>query len=221
MAPVGDPLAERSDLIASLGWILLFGFAAALTLHQILSADYWWHLRTGQLILETGSVPRTDTYTYTVSGSPWIDIHWLFQLGLYGLYLGGGHAGVVFGKLALIWGVIALLAPIGYRRQRSFVSIAVFGLLLAISCSRFFPRPELVSFVLLAATIRILDRFRRTGDASIYAIIPLQLLWVNVTGSSRWASQSAACTSPVNSHALSPTPAERRVGIVCAASGSR
>jgi hypothetical protein len=94
----------------------------------------------------------------------------------------GGHAGVVIGKLVLIGGVLALLAPIGYRRERPFVSIAVLALLLILSCSRFMPRPELVSFVLLAALLRILDRFDRTGDAWVYAIIPLQLIWVNVHG---------------------------------------
>ena len=173
---------EWPDQLVALGWILLFAFAAALTLQQIGSFDYWWHLRTGQLMIETGSVPHADTYTYTAPGSPWIDIHWLFQLGLYGLYSAGGHTGVVIGKFVLAAVVLALLAPLGYQRNRPFVSISALAFLLVISCTRYMPRPELVSFVLLAALLRILDRFDRTNDAWIYAIIPLQLLWVNVHG---------------------------------------
>ena len=168
--------------LAALGWILLFVFAAALTFHKIGSYDYWWHLRTGQLMIETGSVPHADTYTYTVPGSPWTDIHWLFQLGLYGLYSAGGHTGVVIGKFVLVAVVLALLAPLGYQRNRPFISISALALLLVISCTRYMPRPELVSFVLLAVLLRVLDRFDRTSDAWVYAIIPLQLLWVNVHG---------------------------------------
>jgi hypothetical protein len=172
----GEPLAS------ALPWLLLFALAAALALQRILSLDYWWLLRTGQLIAETGSVPRTDDYTFTVAGERWVDIHWLFQLGLWGLFRLGGHAAIVLGKLAPIAVVLVLLAPIGYRRQRQFVSIAALALLLLASCDRFLPRPELISWVLLAAVLRTLDRFERTGDGWIWTIVPLQLLWVNVHG---------------------------------------
>ena len=122
----GDPLAS------ALPWLLLFAPAAALALQRIQSADYWWLLRTGQLIAETGSVPKVDGYTFTVAGERWIDIHWLFQLGLWGLFSLGGHAAIVLGKLALIAAVLVLLAPIGYRSQRPFVSIAALALLLSL-----------------------------------------------------------------------------------------
>ena len=84
-------------------WLSLLAFAASLSLQDIRSFDYWWHLRTGQLIAETGAVPRVDPYTFTVPGARWIDIHWLHQLGLYGLHALGGHAAVVVGKLALVF----------------------------------------------------------------------------------------------------------------------
>jgi hypothetical protein len=171
----GDPLA------GALPWLLLFALAAALALQRIQSADYWWLLRTGQLIAETGSVPRADGYTFTVAGERWVDIHWLFQLGLWGLFRLGGHAAIVLGKLVLIAAVLVLLAPIGYRRQRPFLSIAALALLLLAACDRFMPR-EVLSWVLLAAVLRILDRFERTGDRWIWAVVPLQLLWVNVHG---------------------------------------
>jgi hypothetical protein len=172
----GDPLAS------ALPWLLLFALATALALQRIQSADYWWLLRTGQLIAETGSVPKADGYTFTIAGERWVDIHWLFQLGLWGLFRLGGHAAIVLGKLALIAAVLVVLAPIGYRRQRPFVSIAALALLLLAACDRFMPRPEVLSWVLLAAVLRILDRFERNGDRWIWAIVPVQLLWVNVHG---------------------------------------
>ena len=60
----------RLSLLLALG-----GFATSLGLQKIRTFDYWWHLRTGALIAETGAVPRVDPYTYTAEGSRWIDIH--------------------------------------------------------------------------------------------------------------------------------------------------
>ncbi|HEX7506648.1 MAG TPA: hypothetical protein VF550_07735 [Polyangia bacterium] len=45
---------------------------------------------TQQLILERGEVPRTDWFSYTNAGRQWIDLYWLFQVGLALLYRIGG-----------------------------------------------------------------------------------------------------------------------------------
>ena len=153
-----------------------------LSLQDIRSVDYWWQLRTGQLIVETGAVPMADPYTYTAAGARWIDIHWLHQLGLYGLHRLGGHAAVVVGKAVLVVALVALLAPLGYRRERSWLSALALALLLLNLCQRILPRPELPSFVMLAALLALLERFERKGDAWLYAVVPIQLLWINVHG---------------------------------------
>jgi tetratricopeptide (TPR) repeat protein len=163
-------------------WLSLLAFAASLSLQDIRSFDYWWHLRTGQLIAETGAVPKADPYTFTVPGARWIDIHWLHQLGLYGLHAAGGHAAVVVGKLALVFALLALVAPIGARGGRPLVSVLAMAWMLMAACERFMPRPELTSFVLLAAVLALLDRFERRGDAWVYGIVGVQLVWVNVHG---------------------------------------
>ena len=168
-------------MVAAL-WLSLLAFAASLSLQDIQSFDYWWHLRTGQLIAETGAVPRADPYTFTVPGARWIDIHWLHQLGLYGLHALGGHAAVVVGKLALVFALLALVAPIGARGGRPLVSVIALAWMLMVACDRFMPRPELTSFVLLAAVLALLDRFERRSDAWVYGIVGVQLLWVNVHG---------------------------------------
>jgi hypothetical protein len=171
-----------SRLARTLPWTALLALAAGLCLQRILSADYWWLLRTGRLIAETGSVPHADVFTWTVPGASWVDIHWLFQLGLWGIFQLGGHEGVVLAKLAAVALTLALLAPIGHRPGRAFVGAGALGLLLLASCERLMPRPEIASWVLLAAVLNLLDRFERRGDAWIWAIVPIQLLWANLHG---------------------------------------
>src|SRR4051794_29141537 len=59
--------------------------------------DFWWHLRTGDLIRQGGQVPRTDLYTFTVPEHRWTDLHWGFQVALS---WGFAHGGVVALNLA-------------------------------------------------------------------------------------------------------------------------
>ena len=132
-------------------FVSLFALGTAFAFQRIRSLDYWWHLRTGALIAESGAVPTADPYTYTVPGAPWIDIHWLFQLGLHGLYRLGGHDAVVVAKVALVWALLGILATIGWRRDAPVVTVFALGSMLLVAFDRFMPRPELPSFVLLGS----------------------------------------------------------------------
>ena len=88
--------------------ICLVALAFLLGLFPMLDPDTWWHLRTAQLIVDSGSLPKVDTLTYTNAGRPWIDVYWLFQLALSALYKLGGASALVLmkatcGAKALPW----------------------------------------------------------------------------------------------------------------------
>ncbi|MDH3211183.1 MAG: hypothetical protein OEM05_01750 [Myxococcales bacterium] len=190
-------------------WVLLFALGASFSLQRIRTFDYWWHLRTGRLIAETGAVPRVDPYAYTVPGAPWVDIHWLHQLGLHALYSLGGHAAVVWAKVALVFALLAILGTIGYRRERPTVTAFALTGMLLVACDRFMPRPELPTFVCLAAVLALLDRYARRGDVWVYAIVAVQLVWVNVHG--LFALGIAVCAIQLVAELLQPlvAPGER------------
>jgi hypothetical protein len=160
----------------------VLALGCAVGLQKIRTFDYWWHLRTGALIAETGTVPTADVYTYTVPGTPWIDIHWLFQLGLHAVYSLGGHPGVVVGKVVFVCALLAALSTVGWRRNRPVVTAIALSLMLLVVGDRIMPRPELPSFLLLAAVLALLERHERRSDAWVFAIVPLQILWVNMHG---------------------------------------
>ncbi len=166
-------------LLIPLGLVAL---AVCLGVQKIRSFDYWWHLRTGALIVANGAVPTHDPYTYTVPGARWIDIHWLFQLALYGLYWIGGHTAVIASKVASACGLVWMLGRIGWRRDAAWVSGLALGLLLLVAGDRLMPRPELPSFLLLAGVLALLYRHDVHGGRSVFWIVALQLVWVNVHG---------------------------------------
>lgn len=173
------PLARAS---AGLVVAALLALATAVGAQKIRDFDYWWHARAGQLIAETGRVPKVDPFTFTVEGRRWVDIHWLFQLGLHGVRAAAGDAGVGVAKTALAGLLVAALLPIGWRRDRAFVSGAALGAMLLLAGERFEPRPELPSFVLLAVLLLLLDRHERRGGRGVLLAVPVQLLWVNLHG---------------------------------------
>src|ERR1035438_8514741 len=40
-------------------------------------SDAGWHIRTGEAILATATLPRTDPYSFTRGGQPWFAWEWL------------------------------------------------------------------------------------------------------------------------------------------------
>jgi hypothetical protein len=169
-------------------WISIFpalGLGAlvlATGLRKIRAPDYWWHLSTGRWIVEHGRVPDVDVFTYTVNGAPYLDAHWLFQLGLYAVQSLGGHEAVVVAKTFLIALLGGILAHIGWRRDRIFVTAFGVGLTILAANDRLLARPETTSFVLLAAIFALLERDTRCRDRWVFLVLPVQLLWVNSHG---------------------------------------
>jgi hypothetical protein len=151
----------------------------------LMDTDFWWHLRTGELILERG-LPDLDWYTFTDFDKPWIDLHWGFQLLVSGLWHLGGANLIVLFKAAVyttaVWIALKVGQGSGFRGQETrstappardaadLVSSslsplpsplfqAAFWILPAIIITgRAYERPEMLSLVFLAAWLLILDR---------------------------------------------------------------
>jgi len=189
-------------LLLAAAWVALFALAGSLAFQSVRTFDYWWHLRTGQLIAETGSIPRVDPFSFSAAGNRWVDVHWLHQLGLWGLYRLGGHDAVVVAKVALTWLLTALLATIGFRRRRPLVTVVALALALVVVCDRLMPRPELPTFVCLAGVLALLERSARRNDAWVYAVVGIQAFWVNVHG--LFALGIAACATYLVAEILRP-----------------
>src|SRR4051794_17891599 len=77
---------------------LFIALAFLLGVFPLKDADIYWHLRTGQIIRQTGQVPSVDHFTFTREGSPWIDLHWVFQIGVSWLHERGGAVALNLAK---------------------------------------------------------------------------------------------------------------------------
>ena len=81
--------------------LLFLALTFLLGIFPLKDADFYWHLRTGDLIRKTGEIPRVDFYTFTRQGTPWIDLHWMFQVGVSWLYERGGVPALTLAKAVI------------------------------------------------------------------------------------------------------------------------
>lgn len=147
-------------------------------LRCIWGADFWWQWRTGQYVLVQG-IPRTDAFSFTVAGAPWIELRWAFCAGLYALFQAFGPAGVVIAKSAVVVASFALVTASVSRGRSGIVTAAVLLLAILASSQRFGPRPELASLFFVAFYLFVIERYRRSGGWLIAALPLFQLVWVN------------------------------------------
>ncbi len=155
---------------------------AALSTFEILSVDFGWHIKTGELIWATKSIPTRDAFSYIAEGRPWVDSHWLFQLVIYGVHALAGMPGLYVMRAALLVATFALV--LSTHRCRGHLPVSLFVCLLAlfVSHQRFVMRPELASLFFLAAFFWCMENFSRRTRLC-FVVVPLcQLIWTNMHG---------------------------------------
>jgi len=164
----------------------LFLLIVLFCLTRVTDTDLFWHLATGDQIRRTGHVPHSEPFSYTALGLPWVDIHWLYQVGVSYLKEVGGFGAVHAATALLVGSLFAFLYRRG-RRLAGRTGVVAVLLLATLACQeRFLTRPEVASWWFLAATLAGLEAAldaptKRGRRAVLWIVLPLlQVVWVNV-----------------------------------------
>jgi hypothetical protein len=139
--------------------------------------DVWWHLRTGELIVQTHSVPHTDPYSFTRSGQPWVNHEWLSDVLIFGLYRLAGWGGLIIAFGAIIAATYLLMFLRCPGSPYVTGVFAVWGA--AASAPVWGVRPQVLSLLLASIFLLILELSDRHPNA-LWWTAPLMLLWVNL-----------------------------------------
>ena len=148
-------------------------------------ADTGWHIRNGELILQSHSITREDPFSALKSGERWYAWEWLFDVVIAGMHHWMGLNGVVL--LAAL--VIAVTFTLTFRWMLArgaslLISLVFLVLALGASAIHLFARPHVLSWLLTVIWFELLDSWE-TGAAaalSIYWLVPMMVLWVNLHG---------------------------------------
>jgi hypothetical protein len=153
----------------TLDQVWLFAAVAFVALRVLLTPippnDFWWHMATGRLIVETGQIPTTDSFSYTQAGQPFYNQSWLAQLLMYGFYQFGGEPLLILAQAVLVSGTYGLLLRLCLRRTNR-LRISVAFLLIATmpaSFDNWIVRPQTYALLLFVVYLYVLDGWRGGG----------------------------------------------------------
>ncbi len=158
--------------------------AAILVTSQERDPDFWWHLRTGQLLIANHlQLLGTAPYTYSAVGHHWTMHEWLFEVAIAALDRLSGIGAIVIALTALTWlGIIALLLRARLHTTHR-VAIALAGIMGALAAAPVWgPRDQMVDFAFSAFLLLIVERYLVGGGRLLWTLPPLFLVWSNLHG---------------------------------------
>jgi hypothetical protein len=179
---------QRARLQApSITTVAAFAVLAAITLlalHPAFDADFWWHLKDGQYIVNHHSVPTRDFMSYVFSGHPWTDHEWLPEITMYGLYKIAGLQGpVVFYGLVIGSTFTLVYLNMVQRGIRRVLALALLLPSALASAASWGPRVQMLTLLFLSIYALVLLRFEATRDRRLLAVFPpVMVVWANSHG---------------------------------------
>ncbi len=167
--------------VAVCSLLLLFVLAAG---RPINDPDVWWHLRAGQHIWENAAIPRTDPFSFTSQGHPWVAHEWLAELVYYLLYRAGNFYGLVIGNTVLLGGIFLLLFKlIRLRTAQPLLSAVLTMITAALSPVFWVYRPHLPGYLCLLGFLYLLELYKAGHRKGLWLLPPIMIFWVNIHGS--------------------------------------
>jgi hypothetical protein len=163
---------ERRGFVILGVLVLAYGFLSGF--RTVTDYDLGWQLATGRWIVEHHQVPSTDVLSYTAAGQPWI-----YPVGaellLYGVFIIGGY------WLLSLLGAVTCAGTVALLLRRASVFAIPLALIAAPRvAARTTPRAEMFTTILFAAFLSILWQFFETGEAPLWVLPGLMVLWVNL-----------------------------------------
>jgi hypothetical protein len=188
---------------------IVFVFVFGLFFVDIRDTDFWWHLKTGEYIYQTHSLPETDFFAYTsLTKDPIhpeskriqfiLKQYWLAQLFFYWIYKVFGLQGITFLRALILTSIFVLIYR-AIRREGLGISLSVALLIpgvIIFSSNYTGERPQLFTFLFAFLLIFLLEGFRQQSFMSVerapatlskisYYLFPIpivMLIWANSHG---------------------------------------
>ncbi|QNI32877.1 hypothetical protein H7849_02450 [Alloacidobacterium dinghuense] len=142
--------------------------------------DMWWHLKTGEVIWNSHTIPTTDLFSYTARHQAFMPQEWLSQVLIYGAYRAGGYAGLmlwlcIFTSAVLIAGY-ALCSLYSGNVKVGWAGALVIWLFGTVGYA---VRPQMIGYLLLIVELLVLHLGRTRNPRWFFWLPPIFAIWVN------------------------------------------
>lgn len=178
-------LKENLNLILYITFAFLFVFG--FTIGPKTDYDIWFHLRAGEYFFETGMAPTIPINAWYAQAQNiyWVSHEWLFGVFAYWLmgvspYLVNLLSPILLATLSALVAYYnrALLAK---NPALAYLGIMVLTMVIKIGNT---PRPHLFAYFFTFILFAILKKDNEKEGNTVYWLIPLTVLWVNMHGGS-------------------------------------
>jgi tetratricopeptide (TPR) repeat protein len=167
-------------------WSLLAVLVLSTAIFPVGDFDTWFHLKTGEYILQHHAVPTHDVFSYTAQGRTWITHEWLFEVLMFLAYKLGSLTGVILLKVVTV-ALGFLFTWLTLRRLSIDPLLGAPLLILAVYMTSFhaFARPHVATGAFLALYLYVLLSCKylpefRVRRKRLLWLLPVQLLWANI-----------------------------------------
>ncbi len=138
--------------------LLFFVFSFLFRTDSSFNQDLGRHLKLGEIIWQTKSIPTTNLFSYTNPDFPFINTHWLFEVWAYLMGQTVGLQVFLFSKLIIFLVAVYLILKIIPEGNKALL-LPIGFLFFHVLRERTELRPEIFSFLFTSLTLYILEKF--------------------------------------------------------------
>jgi hypothetical protein len=181
-----DRQAGRSgwslSLPLAIGFTVFVALANVRGLPLLADPDSHWHIVVGHWIVQHGAVPTVDTYSFTVTGQPWIAKEWGSQVLMALAYDIAGWAGVVVLAAGAFGVTSALLLRLLLQYLKPVPALMFTGAAFVLMASHFLARPFALAFPFMLWWVSGLVSAVEERRAPRPILLLAMLVWANLHG---------------------------------------
>ncbi|MFA6194568.1 MAG: hypothetical protein WC719_02365 [Patescibacteria group bacterium] len=170
-------------------WAFFYFFIFALLLRWsfgYLDPDLGWHLKVGEEIAQTMSMPEANHYNYTFTGN-WVDHEWLSNLVAFEVY---GHQGYIALSILFALLIVSVLVILNIWTRRVYPAISPFFIIIfqlfgvIASSPHFGVRMQESGLFFLVLILIIIYHYNKHKDwRPLLALVPIMYFWACLHGS--------------------------------------
>lgn len=172
------PELALSGAFVAIVWLLAF-FGGPSALFR--DADAGWHIRAGEQMIASGTLPHGDPYSFSKAGEPWIAWEWASDVAAGVAHRVAGLNGVAWLYMLAIAASVWMWFRLHWAAGGNFVLACLFAApLLSTTNMHWLARPHVFGWLFAIGTVWFCETPRRV---SLPAVFALSALWANMHGS--------------------------------------
>lgn len=165
---------------------ILVGIIFILLISQpinLTNADLGRHIKNGELVLSNKyQVLSKNLYSYTLPDFPFLNHHWGSGVIFYLIYNLSGFLGVHILYIFLSLATFVIFFHLAYKNSNIYLALIISIILLPLAATREEIRPEVFSYLFIAAVFWLLYNFisGKVKFKYLFFIPVIELFWVNL-----------------------------------------